>query len=375
MKELYIRNRNGQLEYHIVSCGEPYVKGSFNCSFKTHDIIAAEAKRTDKSLGYFFSGIGKNEAFCDDNMPKKGTLFPCRIVSLPEGEKTYRISPVITFTGLLVHSEFVPDFSRQTIGAKLNVSKKIIPERADALATYFSDICENISFNNYSCSFTLRTLCGDKNIAFETVEKELLGHAERFSGILARFISTLEKTPSPGEVLYCASAPEYIISTVKKDDFDRIVTSDPSLSLEFEKTFSVMPSKPAVSSAADFDRLFDTVPGLMKFPSCLGRTLYTKSGARVVYDKTEAMHVFDINSADSSLDALHVNLECCETVARAVSVRNLTGIIMCDFINMKSKEEERQVVDRMRELAALDYRPFKIHGFTSLKVLECSRFR
>ena len=56
-------------------------------------------------------------------------------------------------------------------------------------------------------------------------------------------------------------------------------------------------------------------------------------------------------------------------------MRNRTGIIMCDFINMKSKEDEEKVIAMMRELAGIDYRPFKIHGFTALKVLECSRIK
>ena len=373
MKELYVRNKDGRYEFFIVSDDEPYARGFIDSAPRKHDIIAAKANNSDKNLGFFFSDIGVSEAFCDDNMPKRGTLFPATVISLPEGGKTHRIIPVISFNGLFVHVDFLPSFSKRNAGETFTVSRKISEERASALASEFKDYCGKIKFDGYTVSFTLRTLCGDENVKLITIKDEIDRFADRFKTVLDMLSGSRGQGAAPGTLLYENTVPEYISAEIKTASFDKIVTCDPKLSLSFEEEFGRLPERPKIKTRPDFDRLFDIVPGLMKLPSYLGRTLYTRSGARIIYDKTEAMHVFDINSCDSALDSLGVNLECCEIIARAVSVRNLTGIIMCDFINMKSKEDEEKVIARMRELAGLDYRPFKIHGFTALKVLECSR--
>ncbi len=376
MKELYCRTSGDIIEYIFVEGNLPYARGfCYPDSLDVYDVIAAVPESRDKKLGFFFSQIGDGKrAFCDDNMPKAGNPFPCMITALPSGTKSFEITPVISFTGLFVHADFIPEFSRKQPGSGLAVSKKITNGRGEAIKTFFAEKCAEIRFPGYSFYVMFRTLCDMPEVSFSDIAAELDSFVKRFGEILVRCggNGTLPH-PGPGTVLYKQTLPEHIGNCIRKNDISKIVTDDPVLSLQFSEYFERMPEAPQVLTRPDFDRLFDTVDGLRKLPAYLGRTFFTRSGARIVYDRTEAMHVFDINSFESDLSALDVNLECCDTLARVISVQNLTGIIMIDFINMNSPEDYEKVLKRMKELALLDFRPFIIYNFTRLKVLEASR--
>lgn len=374
MKEVYCRGVAANKEFVILSDGEPYAKGTFFGALNKGDVVLAKASNANPNTEFFFSDIGAS-AFCDDNMPGRGFTFPCRIISLPEGSKQYCISPVIAFTGMLVHSEFVPGFSRYNAFIPFSVSKKIEKERALSLSEKFEKFCSGITFSCYRCSFVLRTLCGEKDVTFDAIQAEIEAFVKRFEKVLETAYPSHGKEPAPGTVLFKNNLPGYLISAYKISDYKRVYTDDASDSLDFMQVFKALPAIPEVVTRPNIDRLFDIVPGLMKLPSYLGRTFYTPGGARITYDKTEAMHVFDINSGESKESYKDINLECCEIIARVISVRNLGGIIMCDFINMRSREDEAEVIDKMKELASQDYKPFKVYGFTALKVLECSRNR
>ncbi|MCR5694958.1 MAG: ribonuclease E/G [Clostridia bacterium] len=377
MKELYCREKDGGIEIIITSGDEPlaidqYLTDTPNRS----DVIAAMPLNKDKAKDFFFSGIGgKTTAFCDDVMPRKNGIFPAQVVSLPGGTKQYRITPVISFTGLYVFAEFVPFFSKHAVTETFVTSSKLSPSRAVELAEKFREICDNIRFEGYRSVFAMRSLCQEPG-SDGAVLSEIKGSSARFGEILRKLAGSSSGRPAgPGEVLYKRTVPEYIVSTVKPTDYGRVTADSPRLSAEFGNFFANAPEKPEIRTVPDFDRLFDTVDGLRKLPKYTGRSLYTGSGARITYDKTEAMHVFDVNSAESVLSSADINKEACEIIARVCSVRNLTGIIMCDFINMRSKNDEAAVIECMRAAVSEDYRPFKIYGFTALKVLECSRYR
>ena len=78
-----------------------------------------------------------------------------------------------------------------------------------------------------------------------------------------------------------------------------------------------------------------------------GKKCYNKKGTYLVIEHTEAMHVIDINSGkkvdqekDQESNALAVNLDAAEEVARQLRLRDMGGIIIVDFIDMKEEKIE-----------------------------------
>jgi ribonuclease G len=114
----------------------------------------------------------------------------------------------------------------------------------------------------------------------------------------------------------------------------------------------------------------------------LSRKVWLKSGGWLLFDRTEAMTVVDVNSGkftgkkDFQATAEAVNLEAVNTLVRQVRLRNLGGIIVVDFIDMASPESRSRLVETLREtFAACDGTRTTVAGMTQLGLVEISRRR
>lgn len=112
------------------------------------------------------------------------------------------------------------------------------------------------------------------------------------------------------------------------------------------------------------------------FKEALSRSVYIKSGAEMVFDRTEAMTVVDVNSGKASAagkkDVLSkINLEAAKELARQIELRSLSGMILCDFIST-SREESDRLLNAMREYVAFD-RDITVVDITALGIMEITR--
>jgi ribonuclease G len=111
----------------------------------------------------------------------------------------------------------------------------------------------------------------------------------------------------------------------------------------------------------------------------LSRTVYLKSGAYLVIEPTEAMTVIDVNSGKAikgknSEEALHkINLEAANEVARQLRLRNISGIIMVDFISNKSEKKDRELIKELENAVSGDYVLTNVVDITRLGLVEITR--
>jgi ribonuclease G len=110
----------------------------------------------------------------------------------------------------------------------------------------------------------------------------------------------------------------------------------------------------------------------------LQKRLWLKGGGYIVIEETEAMTVIDVNSGDPCGDtqeenALRTNLEAVKEIARQIILRDLGGIIMIDFIDMKEQGNKDKVINALKEALGEDLCNVQIYGFTKLGVLEMAR--
>jgi ribonuclease G len=108
------------------------------------------------------------------------------------------------------------------------------------------------------------------------------------------------------------------------------------------------------------------------------RYVWLKSGGYIVIEETEAMTVIDVNSGagcGESLEenALRTNLEAAEEIARQIKLRDLGGIVIIDFIDMKDKRSREVLIRKMKELFADEGSRVHIYGITQLGLLEMTR--
>lgn len=111
----------------------------------------------------------------------------------------------------------------------------------------------------------------------------------------------------------------------------------------------------------------------------LSRKVRMKSGAYLIFDMTEALTVIDVNSGQftgkTNLEdtAFRINLEAAQTIARQLRLRNLSGIIIVDFIDMHNKEHQQQVVQTLKDAVKSDKTHTVVIGMTSLGLVEITR--
>ena len=104
-------------------------------------------------------------------------------------------------------------------------------------------------------------------------------------------------------------------------------------------------------------------------------------GGSIVIDKTEAMHVIDVNTGKNIKERsfektiLETNIEAAREIGRQILLRNLSGIIVIDFIDLRDKSDRAQVMKELKEALKEDGGNLKIYPFTELNLVQISRKR
>ena len=111
----------------------------------------------------------------------------------------------------------------------------------------------------------------------------------------------------------------------------------------------------------------------------LSQQVWLKSGAYLVIEKTEAMYVIDVNSGknitkkDNAAYIYQINMEAAGEIMRQIRLRNLSGMILIDFINMEDDKKELALLQELRALAKKDLILTSIVDITALGLVEITR--
>lgn len=111
----------------------------------------------------------------------------------------------------------------------------------------------------------------------------------------------------------------------------------------------------------------------------LGRVVELKDGGYIVIDETEAFTAIDVNTGKfigtSSLDdtVFQTNIQATEEIARQIRLRDIGGIIIIDFIDMRNKEDITKVLSNLRKFLKKDRNKTNIIDITKLGLVELTR--
>lgn len=129
--------------------------------------------------------------------------------------------------------------------------------------------------------------------------------------------------------------------------------------------------------------LFDSFNVHRQIKQSFGKQVNLRSGAYVIVEHTEAMHVIDVNSGNrknasvhnQEENALQTNIECAREIARLLRLRDMGGIICIDFIDMNNKENQRKLHDALREYMKDDKAKHNVLAPSKFGVVEITRER
>lgn len=118
-----------------------------------------------------------------------------------------------------------------------------------------------------------------------------------------------------------------------------------------------------------------------KCNAAINRTVWLKSGAYLVIDQTEAFTIIDINSGKNIKKSepeefvKMINYEAADEIAIQIRLRNLSGIILIDFLNFHSRESEKELLQYMKELVNDSAVKITVHDITRLGIMELTRVK
>jgi ribonuclease G len=127
--------------------------------------------------------------------------------------------------------------------------------------------------------------------------------------------------------------------------------------------------------------IFDRFNITKQLETTFQRTVHLKSGGYIVIDETEALVAIDVNTgkhkSGKDLDStiLQVNLEAADEIARQLRLRNIGGLIILDFIDMRHPKDQRAVFNRLRDGLRRDKAKTHLLPISPLGLLEMTRQR
>jgi ribonuclease G len=128
--------------------------------------------------------------------------------------------------------------------------------------------------------------------------------------------------------------------------------------------------------------IFDKFGITKQIKSSFGKTVSFKSGAYIIVESTEALHVIDVNSGnrsrtstDQESNALNVNLLAADEIARQLRLRDMGGIIVIDFIDMAKAEHRQELFQHMKEVMQKDRARHNILPLSKFGLMQITRQR
>lgn len=174
-----------------------------------------------------------------------------------------------------------------------------------------------------------------------------------------------------------------LLRDVMNDSFNRIVVNDAEMHANIKHYLGgVAKEKLKILNLHKGNRpLFDQYGISRQIKASFGKAPTMKSGAYLVIEHTEAMHVIDVNSGpkmkktDQETSAIAVNLEAAEEIARQLRLRDLGGLIIIDFIDMRNPENKAKLVKTMKKYMSLDRAQHTILPLSKFGLMQITRQR
>ena len=197
-------------------------------------------------------------------------------------------------------------------------------------------------------------------------------------------LEKLQKTTPPALLHEEDSRAVSIIRDIFSPSFENVFVNDAETYSQIYNYVSLIAPEriEAVKLYAKDEPIFDTFNVTKQIKSSFGKTVSFKSGAYIIIEHTEALHVIDVNSGNRNKNAdnqeenaLDVNIRAADEIARQLRLRDMGGIIVIDFIDMNSAEHRQKLYEHMRDVMANDRARHNILPLSKFGLMQITRQR
>lgn len=296
-------------------------------------------------------------------LPKK-TMIMVQVEKEPISTKGPRITTNISLAGRYL--VLIP-FENTT-----TVSRKIAShEERNRLHL----LCESLRPKNFG--LIIRTAAENRSSA--DIHKDILDLVKKWENITRNLYQASVGTKLESE----SNKTTILLRDLVNDQFEKIIVNDKKMYEEVNTYLSRMAQHHPVDVELYKGKqlLFDAYQVTSKIKSAFSRIVNMQSGCYLIIEKTEAMHVIDVNSghrvSQSTQDesAYHVNKEAAEEIARQIRLRDLGGLIVIDFIDMKNQNFKNEVFQHLRRCMEVDRSKHSILPLSRFNLCEITRER
>lgn len=187
----------------------------------------------------------------------------------------------------------------------------------------------------------------------------------------------------PSKILSEQTKTTSMLRDLLNEDFNRIVVNDKGLYNDTRNYIQkIAPEKKEIVSLYHNGApIFDQYGITKQVKASFGKTVNLPSGAYLIIEHTEALHVIDVNSGYKSvsnnqeMNALETNLEAAGEISRQLRLRDIGGIIVVDFIDMKLPENKRKLVEAMEECMRSDRAKHAVLPISKFGLMQLTRQR
>ncbi|MCB9225927.1 MAG: Rne/Rng family ribonuclease [Chitinophagales bacterium] len=293
------------------------------------------------------------------------SLIPVQIFKEPISSKGPRLTTEISIAGrFLILTPFI-----ETIG----ISKRIAEnEERDRLKILLKSLTPK------NMGVIVRTAAKGKGAA------ELHKDLNNLIGKWELLLKNLKNANIRDKVLSEIDKSSVLVRDLMSENFKSINVNDPTLANELEEYMKeIAPNrKNIVNLYKGKAPIFDHFDITRQIKSSFGSTVTFGKGPYLVIEHTEALHVIDVNSGhkvalkgDQESNALAVNIDAATEVARQLRLRDIGGIVVVDFIDMKKATNKKEVYDKMRELLKQDKATTNVLPLSKFNLMQITRER
>ena len=296
---------------------------------------------------------------------KQGQELLVQIVKEPISSKGPRLTTEITFTGRFM--VLIPFSDKISISQKIKSAEEKMRLR---------QLIESIKPKNFGV--IVRTSAEGKRVA------ELIHELKTLVNCWNTTVAKAQKATPPSLIFEEESRIVGMLRDVFSPSFEAIHVNDPDIHAQIDKYVSLIApeAKDIVKLYQKDEPIFDHFGITRQIKSSFGKTVSFRSGAYIIIESTEALHVVDVNSGnrskaanDQETNALEVNLRAADEIARQLRLRDMGGIIVVDFIDMAKGEHRQQLYEHMREIMANDRARHNILPLSKFGLMQITRQR
>lgn len=219
----------------------------------------------------------------------------------------------------------------------------------------------------------LRTAC------LEADDQEILGELQELLHVWEEIQRRFETSKAPSLLYEDIDVLERTLRDYLDSDITRVVINNVKLKERINRY--IREKKGGAHFRVQFEEgdLFEKYGLEKEIRRALRRKVWLKSGGYLIFDQTEAMTVIDVNSGkytgkdDFEETVYKLNMEAAVEIPRQLRLRSIGGIILIDFIDMKTKDNQEEVVAALRAELQKDKAHTRIIGLTGLGFLEMTR--